>query len=233
VWIGTGNNVDIGGDIFRRTMGIRICQRARGMNHLENFTHFPLIAWVMEHRAVLVWAKLTLWQAYRKANCPSSTSPIPEFRSYETFAHTMGGLLDFVGIPAFLGNQEARRRRSDTESVQWEAFLTTVQRFFPQSFRAADIADKLKGFGSVIPDELADLNEMVERGSAVRRIGQALLKREDRPYGESALGVVRVKDGHPVVWAIRTIECTVPPKQTAEPVKHEDESSKQTDDPQA
>lgn len=43
--------------------------------------------------------------------------------SFESYVAIMGSILDIAGMPGFLSNAEALRRRGDTETGEWRAFI--------------------------------------------------------------------------------------------------------------
>lgn len=64
VWWASGNNLEIGGDLHRRTLHIRIHSPLENPEERTGFKHDPLLPWVLEHRPRLLVAALTLLRAY-------------------------------------------------------------------------------------------------------------------------------------------------------------------------
>jgi hypothetical protein len=119
-WIGTGNNPSIDKEIARRTLRIRLNAKVDRPFLRTDFRHADLMAWVKEHRAGLVWAALTLGQAWIASGEPASGKRLGMF---EDFARVMGGILDVAGIHGFLENQTEFYDSADTENIAWHAFL--------------------------------------------------------------------------------------------------------------
>jgi hypothetical protein len=91
---------------------------------------------VTEHRADLVWAALTLGQAWIAAGRPEGTRTLGMF---ERWAGVLGGILDVAGIAGFLGNAEEFYAESDVESEAWRAL---IERWWDcYGARAAKVSD--------------------------------------------------------------------------------------------
>ncbi len=123
IWVATGNNPSVSTEIARRSIRVRIdasCERPwkRGR---EDFKHPNLRVWADEHRADLVWAALTLIQAWVVADQPLYKAET--LGSYEHWAEVIGGILETNAIESFLGNLEELYEASDAERSCWEAFV--------------------------------------------------------------------------------------------------------------
>src|SRR4029434_2922310 len=71
------------------------------------------------HRSELVWAALTLIQAWIAAGKPEGEIVLGMF---EDWSQVMGGILSVAGIPGFLANLHEFYDESDTEGTAWRAF---------------------------------------------------------------------------------------------------------------
>ena len=70
LWIATGNNLDFGSELVRRTVWIRLDPKVDRPWERTGFKHDPLGAWVVENRGRLLWALFVLvrrWLADRQA----------------------------------------------------------------------------------------------------------------------------------------------------------------------
>jgi hypothetical protein len=119
--IGTANNLQIGGDLPRRLVWARLDARMERPDERqpEKFNHPDVPAWGLEHRGELIHAALVLIQAWiSRGKRPGSQT----MGSYETWACTMGGILDVAGVPGFLSNAAVKRNGADEEAAHWRAF---------------------------------------------------------------------------------------------------------------
>lgn len=103
-WIATGNNPSLSREMARRIVRIRLD------SHVPNpedrppamFRHPRLLEWSKANRGRLIWACLVLCRRWYQAGKPAG---LENLASYESWAATMGGILDVAGVPGFLTNR--------------------------------------------------------------------------------------------------------------------------------
>lgn len=103
VFMATGNNARVEGDMVRRTIRVRLNAHVEHpyLRPTSNFRHPDLIRWTEANRAALVRAILVLirsWQVRGSQTCDRTIG------SFESFCQTVGGILDACGIEGFLEN---------------------------------------------------------------------------------------------------------------------------------
>ncbi len=113
VWAATALNPTLTGELARRCVSIRLEPAEEAPWERGEWRHPDLLGWVREHRPELVWACLTLWQAWLAAGRPLWRAET--MGSYERWAQVMGGVLEVAGIPGLLGNREAMWAATETE----------------------------------------------------------------------------------------------------------------------
>ncbi|HZC19722.1 MAG TPA: hypothetical protein VE225_08405, partial [Rubrobacteraceae bacterium] len=125
IWIATGNNLKIGGDLPRRCYRIFMdAKMARPWERdPQSFTHPNILSWVGDNRGELLSALLTIARNWFAAGRPKwSGRPLGTFEGWSV---TLGGMLESAGIVGFLDNQpEVYDRVADDGSEEWEEFLT-------------------------------------------------------------------------------------------------------------
>ena len=121
-WVATGNNPKISSEITRRTIRIRLNANTDRPWLRANFRHADLRGWVHANRAELVWASLTLVQAWIAAGRPPGGSVLGMF---EDWSLVMGGILQLAGIPGFLGNLAEFYEQTDTHGGAVRNFLAS------------------------------------------------------------------------------------------------------------
>lgn len=183
-WIGTGNNIRLGGDLPRRCYWIRMdAQQARPWQR-SGFRHPHLLQWVGEQRGAILAAILTLARAWIAAGKPSAPK-LPVMGSFEDWAATIGGVLANVGVSGFLTNLDALYESADDETPQWEAFLGAWHDKWDGTLvTVAELAKAIpddENLISALPDELADGAQKEAKGFT-RRLGKALSKRAGMYY---------------------------------------------------
>lgn len=123
LWLATGNNIRLGGDMATRTLLVRLDpndphpeerdQSKFGIPQLNDWIKEPTNrVTVLRHLLVLV----ADWVAH---GAPRSTHTMRQFTSW---AQATGGLLDHHGIGGFLGNIDDVRE-ADEENAEWTRFL--------------------------------------------------------------------------------------------------------------
>ena len=203
VFIATGNNIVLGGDLPRRCYWIRLDAQCSEPWRNRQFRHPDLRGWVQSNRGRLLGAVLTLARAWFVAGCPQPATTI--LGSFEEWCRIVGGILEFAGVSGFLGNLDELYRQSDPTVAAWEAFLIELFNWKSKSgFKVADAVARAKEdekLRSTLPEDLGDLEPV---GGFRRRLGKALLKRVGRRYGESGIHLVRLDTNQgAVVWDVR------------------------------
>lgn len=147
IWLATGNNPALSTEMARRTVRIRIDARVAKPWQRTGFRHPDLRTWAIQHRGELVWAALTIIQAWVDAGMPPGAQTLGQ---YESWARVMGGILDVAEVPGFLANVDELYEAADEETADWEAFCEawwTSYGSSPQStrelFRIAEDRDLL------------------------------------------------------------------------------------------
>ncbi|MBW7851041.1 MAG: toprim domain-containing protein, partial [Rhodospirillales bacterium] len=120
-WIATGNNPRLSNEIARRSVRIRLDAHVDQPWRRDGFRHPNLLAWVHAQRARLVAACLTLGRAWVAAGRPRYRAAT--LGSFESWAETIGGILDVCGVPGFLANADELYATSDAEGAMWRGFV--------------------------------------------------------------------------------------------------------------
>jgi hypothetical protein len=169
LFLATGNNVALSGEIARRTVSIRLDARSDRPWLRNGFRHPDLCGWVRQQRGDLIWAALTLWRAWVVAGAPEGAARLGMF---ERWAAVMGGLLEVAGVPGFLANLTDLYDRADEEGNTWRRLVAAWwETHGTQPVGVADLwaivqaADLDLGLG--------DGSERSQRTRLGRRLGQA------------------------------------------------------------
>ena len=176
-WLFAGNNVQIGEEIGRRTVRIRMVAKTANPNQRREFVHPELRDWAQSHRAEIVGAALTLvqhWIALGKpvhANCPT-------LGSYEKWSRIMHAILTANNIPGFLGNLQ---EMIDLDKSDWDDITALIQEIWlltgENVFRSSDIFEIVKSN----EDLPVDLGSGAERQQRIV-LGKLLGRNRDRVF---------------------------------------------------
>jgi hypothetical protein len=145
----------------------------------EEFRHPELVEWVSLHRSELVWACLTLIQTWIAAGRPKGAARLGMF---EQWAMVIGGILEVLKIPNFLGNLSEFYEQEDTESAVWrELFARWWGKYEGVEVGIADLYPLvISSNADPIDLELGDGSERSQRTRLGKRLGDV----RDRQYGE-------------------------------------------------
>ena len=197
-WIATGNNIQLGGDMPRRSYWIRMDARTDKPWMRGGFTH-NLEEWVPTHRGELIASLLTMARAWYAAGRPSPQKPLPRMGSFQSWVEVVGGILHFVGLTNFLDNLDDLYAQADSDAQQWAAFLHAWQATYgTREVLVADLVRDLKAgvldhavtgadLYNALPDDLTDIH----RGDFRRRLGKALSSRVGSQFDDSGLHLVK------------------------------------------
>jgi hypothetical protein len=156
-----------------------------------------LLGWIAENRARLLAGTLTLVRAWHAAGRPQAD--VPPFGSFEEWANTVGGILAFAGVEGFLGNLSEVYATADTESAQWEAFLSALsEEVGDKTFTIAELVERHLPYpGSdlpkLLPEYLADCYSS-GLGSFQHKLGRAFSTHVERRFGDAGYYLERAKD---------------------------------------
>lgn len=179
IWLATGNNLQVAGDLYRRTVWIRLDAK---MEHPEDrtpiaFNHPRLLQWAKAHRGELIWAALTIVRAWIARGKPAG---LEVMGSYESWASMLGGILTMIDVTGFLTNLQKSRLNADDELVQLGNFVEAWKKEYGhhevtigQLFDLVALNDHLLPF-VMEPDK--------EHGRKVR-LGRYVSRHRDRTVG--------------------------------------------------
>lgn len=184
IWIATGNNPVLSGEIARRTVRIRLDAKTDQPWLRTQFRHPDLRGWIKENRGDLVWAALTLIRWWFVRGRPKATTQ--KLGGFESWSEVIGGILQTAGYKGFLSNLQDFYAASDTEGAAWRAFVEAWWGKF-----------KVQEVGTAVLYPIAgglDLGEGLERSQRTR-LGKLLASVRDRVFGNYRVSRGRQKDG--------------------------------------
>jgi hypothetical protein len=185
LWVVTGNNVSIGGDLDRRVLW---CTINANLEHPElrpsdQFTFPDLEGWVTENRGEVIHAMLTLVRSWAAAGM--QVQPAPTSDSFGRMTQVLQGVLDHAGIPGVIGDQEAKPDLPDLDVEDWANFLKATHRVLGEEWWTTrqlvdHIGDGLEG--DDLPGDMADKLRTSNSG-AVKSLGKLLGNRRGQWAG--------------------------------------------------
>ena len=175
-WVTTANNPTMSTEIARRCVRIRLDPKRDRPWQREGFRHPNLRGWVTDHRGELVWAALTLVQAWLSASRPDTTAK--PLGSYERWTSIIGGILEHAGMPGFLSNLNEFYEAADLEGAMWRQFVAAWwEKHAENQVGTAEL------FPLAQDTEIFDLGKGGER-SQRSSFGRLLARQRDRVIGD-------------------------------------------------
>jgi hypothetical protein len=194
-WFANGNNLQLGGDLPRRSYLIRLDAKSAYPYIGRQYKHTDLIRWVTEHRSELVAAILTVARAWIQAGRPRGENPI--IGSYEPWSEIIGGILHFAGVKGFLANAQQLYDEGNLDDLAWENLLLNISERFGD--KAWPVRDLVRDFDWESVDVPANIDP-----SNPRSVGNAFAKRENTRYGHSGIHLMRAGTAQrAVLWRVR------------------------------
>ena len=203
LWIANGNNVQLGGDMPRRCVPIRLEAASSRPWAGRTFGIPDLRGYLAQHRGELLWAVLTLVRAWASAGQPVPDD-VPILGSFETWCRMCGGILAVAGVPGFLANVEELWENSAPDEAEWEGFLATLSAVYRDApFSAQALASAMNSATEDLPMDAdapttrdlrdaapGDLCDGSGRITA-RSVGYALREHTGTRYGIEGFHVAR------------------------------------------
>jgi hypothetical protein len=177
IWMASGNNARLSREMIRRTVWCRLDAKLDAPWERQGFRHADLIAWTKSQRGQLIGAALTLVQAWIAAGQPLGKQMLGMF---ESWAQTMGGILDVAGVPGLLSNSLQFRATHADKVSEWRAFVMCWWHEYGEQTVGVE-----KLFRLVTEQVLLDsvLDDKGERSQRIK-LGVALGKAIDRVLGD-------------------------------------------------
>jgi hypothetical protein len=140
VWFATGNNVQLKGDLFRRTLHVRLESKHEKPEERDDFLRPDLLGWARAERPRLLRAALTILRAHHLAGRP--TDGMKNWGSFEAWSRTIRGAIAWLGLPDPYITRERLQEAADGDAQllaqllsAWEAHCGTEGRTLTQLLR--------------------------------------------------------------------------------------------------
>lgn len=223
LWLITGNNLVLGGDLDRRTLLVTIDPMVPKPELRTGF-RLDLASWVPEHRGDILHALLVLVRAWVQAGRPT------EKRSSDSYWHwsaVVRGILQVAGIPGQFDHESCAPERASTDPDGWGDFLQAVRAAFgDRTWTAKELLSKVHdgkdhntewsrdpGYEAAHPIPLdalpSELAEKFARGgapAASRALGMWLTNRNRRFVGDLTGVCMGRNRANVTSWRVLTAE---------------------------
>jgi len=140
LWLATGNNLRVGGDMASRSVWVRLDPDCPQPEARSGFSIPNLDTWILDpdHQAIVLHHLLVLVVDWCRHGAPISTQ-VPQMRQFTKWAQQLGGFLAHHGVPDFLGNHTDAAQLDD-DANEWAQFLHAWHTIFAtRPVRARDL----------------------------------------------------------------------------------------------
>lgn len=122
VWVVTGNNMSLGGDLVRRTVTVMIDPDMANPETRTDFAITDLPHWVAEHRNEVLWALLVLVRSWVVSGRPAPVRRQSD--GYAAWETAVGGILAHAGVPGGFDQESGKRASAGGDDDGLAALLT-------------------------------------------------------------------------------------------------------------
>jgi len=184
LWVVTGNNLALGGDLPRRTLSVTIDPGVPDPHMRSGFAIPDLRGWTRAHRGELLHALLVLVRSWHGVGRPV---PAPVSDNYETWRQTVGGILTHAGVPGDFDAPSTAPEAVGADDSEWAEFLAVIERVFgTDPWTAAELLSKVDpsshygselgvaGFPIKLEDLPAELAEKMRGQTGPRALARPL-----------------------------------------------------------
>jgi hypothetical protein len=189
-WFGTGNNVNVAGDMTRRICLIRQDAKMPNPCTRTDFRHPNLEEWIMDNRGEILLKIYTIIRAWIQVGSPNLNTVV--MGSFEDWARIIGSILAFSDRKDFMTNALWLNDQS-TMINEWEAFIYKFYaNFGGLETKASQILVWIKSgeAADALPIAIVDVIGKHGEVSAIS-IGKIIAKRKDVRYNNGLMWKVR------------------------------------------
>lgn len=185
LWVATGNNVKIGGDLPRRCLFVAIDPGMADPHLRTGFRLHPL-RWVEENRGAYLASILTVARGWVLAGSPTDVTRSDDFKEWHG---ALRGMLRWAGVPGLFGGDSTDISAASEDDAEWSEFLAELHREFAgKPFTSAQVVQRIATSMSAtgiapqfLPGDLAEKHgRMAGAGSLTKSLGKWLSNRDGR-----------------------------------------------------
>jgi hypothetical protein len=240
VWVVTGNNLLIGGDLSRRCFRIRLIANDANPDERDNYEIPQILDYCEEHRREFVEAILIMIKAWFQAGKPAPKTKISKADSFGNWMKMVGGILDYAGIEGWQQNREELRSKNNEEAKEWERFLSAWHNRYDSNWvKTLDVQkDVISGSPHSVAFEVdSRLFESLpsylakkfseKRESFYLSLGHSLTFRKQTVFGSEGFRIEDMVDSHTgnKVWRVTKKEIENKPPQTGQCINNQSGST--------
>lgn len=215
LWLATGNNIAVGGDIPSRSILVRLDPQMERPEEREGFAiQEDIWTWLRNdtNRANLMYYMLVLVRAWIADGAPRDNEQ--RMRNFTNWAQVTGGLVNWLGLPGFLANTSELKIGSNSDEAAFTAFLTKWHEKYGTTWKSAkELVESARV--SYVGDRVDDpwdgdflSNEINGRTIPLssKSLGRYLAARKDRIFDGYRLRRSETQTAKTWYWRVEPVE---------------------------
>ena len=215
LWVLTGNNATIGGDLGRRNVRVRLDPGVPNPELRTGFAIADFESWVREHRGELLWSLLVMVRSWVVNGMLFVDEPIAD--TYGRWVATVRGILANAGIPGLFSNPDVQQFAVDPEVEEWGGFLERVHELKGEepwtvkglltlvAHPLTSIADPARPIPfDALPSGLLGSRAIMDPGQLAGSLGKWLSNRQGRWYGTLTVKTVSERTKTGKLWRVES-----------------------------
>jgi hypothetical protein len=213
LWVITGNNAALSGDLGRRNVRVRIDPGVPNPEARTGFAIDDFEAWVREHRGELLWALLVLARNWTVKGMPLFEAPTGD--SYGRWVSTLRSITRLASIPGTFDDPSTRADAVDPEADDFTRFLEVViDTMGDRSWTTKDLLglvahpslqvdDPSKPIPfDALPGDLTKNRFVTEPSLLATTLGRWLTNRKGRWFSNLCVKQVGARTKHGIYWKV-------------------------------
>jgi len=210
LWTVTGNNVQLGGDLRRRTVWITINPNMEAPETRTDFVHNDLPSWVEERRGDVLAALLGLVSRWVDAGRPMPS--LERTDSFGIWQQAVSGVLAHAGVRGKVNHVDSVAAAGVSDEDEWGSFLAAVEARFgaaewqvKQVIAAGQMGDGFEN--DDLPAEVAAKLSHHDDGLAAKKtLGAWVQNRADRWFDGRRVVLVGVDRKKTKIWRVVNVD---------------------------
>jgi hypothetical protein len=204
LWIASGNNATLAGDLLRRTLHVRLETSEERPEERTGWKH-QLPSDVFANRPRLVVAALTMLRAHAAAGHP--TGGMPSWGSFEDWSRVVRGAIVYAGLPDPAETRHELAASADTTTSDMYALLDALAPHItcPKRETAAELCKRMAD-DEALAGALTDM--MTKPPVTARKVGKLFTRYRNRVFGGRAIVQANADAHRGALWTIQSVTST-------------------------